>query len=72
MKITKKLFDYLNWFDFVDDWEIFWAIIDYFFRNEPCYYSDLARASEIADTYKAYMKLKKEWWEIDRHIIIYE
>lgn len=69
MKITKKLFNYLDWFDFVEDWEIFWAIIDYFFRDEPCYYSDLARASEISDTYKEYKRLQKEWLEIDRHIL---
>ena len=69
MKITKKLFNYLDSFDFVDDMEINSAILDFFCWDWPCFYSDCARASDIVDYYNEYKKLKSEWMKIDWNIL---
>ena len=69
MKITKKLFNYLDQFNFVDDSEKNGAIIDFFIWENPCFYSDIVRASEIVDIYTEYLRLKDEKREINRKIL---
>lgn len=68
MRITKKLFEYLDSFTFTDDSEKVGAICD-FFKLECPFYSELARASEICDTYNEYLRLKSENMKIDRKIL---
>lgn len=68
MKITKKLFNYLDSFVFTDDSEKIGAICD-FFNLEAPFYSELARASEICNTYNEYTRLKSENLKIDRQIL---
>ena len=57
MKITKKLFDYLDMFVFVDDIEVLGAICDYFRLDCPSY-EELSRAWQITDTYKEYLRIR--------------
>ena len=51
----KELFNYLDWYTFVDDEEIQLAICDYIENQEgKLYYSDCAFAYDLMQEYKKY------------------
>lgn len=64
MKIKKGLFDFLDWFTFVDDSEKVGAICDFYNLDCPSYW-ELARASDIVDYYNEYLRLKSKNRQID-------
>lgn len=56
-EIIKKLFNYLDWFTFLDNSEIAGAILDFIDKNDWCTsYIDFILADDLANDY---IKLKK-------------
>lgn len=56
MKLTKKLIEHIESFEFYSEWELNMIIHDYFKKHDDnCYWSELAMYSELVEKY---MKLK--------------
>ena len=68
MRLTKKLFDYLDGFEFVDDCETLGAILEYYKIDTP-FYSELARASELVEYYKEYKRMQNEGLQVNWGIL---
>ena len=68
MKITQKLFAFLDGFTFSDSCETLDAVLEYYKIDAP-YYSEIARAGEIAETYNEYKRLQNEGQKIDWNVL---
>lgn len=57
--IHNKLYEYLDWFDFYNEFEILMAIHDFYHdHNDNCYYSELIEFQDKANEYIKDRKLE--------------